>query len=674
MSLLGLMDIAKTALATSRQVLTVTGHNIANVNTPGFSRQEAVLIENRPQNAGVGQVGTGVDLAQIRRSIDTFLESQVTTSYAQLGRQDLLSTTLLQIQPLLSDTDEHGIGPALNQFFDAVQDVATNPSDPTARSALLSRGAILGEKLSQTRVQLSANRSSLDREVSQVLGEINRLSDEIADLNVKIVEAEIRGQNANDFRDQRQVKLNELSERVSIQVLENASGQVTVFVGRGQVLVDGHLTRDLVGVPSAANDGLTEIAYDTGGSTLPLITPFISSGRLKGLIESRDQTIPDLVASLDTLSASLVTEFNRTHRTGYGLDGSTGNDFFTALAVTARDNPDNAGTASIGSGTITAHSLLTQHRYEIRFSSASTYTIIDTDTGTNIRGNYTGAAIATPTVDTPIAIVSGSNDTLAVTVDGTASGVITLTGAASPGLAYTSGETLAQEIQTQINADATLSVAGRSVTVTFDRTTSRFVVTSNSTASTSVVNVTGGTAAATLGLSAGTSTAASGTFASPQTFNLDGISVTLTGATATDDVFTVDTFTNAAANLSVSITDHNKIAASASLSGVPSNNGNALALSALKNTALASLGNTTVTEFFSVTASTFGTTAQKAQNDFQAQEFLHQQLLAFRAQTSGVSLDEELVKMIEFQQAFEAASRMIIVADELMQTLLSIKR
>ena len=107
---------------------------------------------------------------------------------------------------------------------------------------------------------------------------------------------------------------------------------------------------------------------------------------------------------------------------------------------------------------------------------------------------------------------------------------------------------------------------------------------------------------------------------------------------------------------------------------MPSNNVNALALSALKEKSLASLGQVTITEFFAATSATFGTTTQKAENDFKAQEFLHQQLQAFRAQISGVSLDEELVKMLEFQQAFEAASRMIITADEMMQTLLSLKR
>src|SRR5690606_3884876 len=124
------------------------------------------------------------------------------------------------------------------------------------------------------------------------------------------------------------------------------------------------------------------------------------------------------------------------------------------------------------------------------------YSIVDRTTGSTIRGNYAGTAVSPPTADTPVTIVTGANDTLTLTVDGVASGTITLSGAASPGLAYTSGAALAQERQARINADATLQAAGRTVTVTYDTTTSRFVITSNDTTASSAVTVTGGTARA----------------------------------------------------------------------------------------------------------------------------------------------------------------------------------
>jgi flagellar hook-associated protein 1 FlgK len=342
--------------------------------------------------------------------------------------------------------------------------------------------------------------------------------------------------------------------------------------------------------------------------------------------------------------------------------------------VTARAKSANTGTATIDSGAITANRLLTAHAYEIRFSSATAYSIVDTTTGATIKGNYTGTAITAPTASAPAYIITGSNDTLTVTVDGTASGTITLAGAASPGQAYTSGAALATEVQNKINADATLTAAGKSVTVTYDTTTNRLIIISTSTASTSAVNVTGGTARATLGLSSGTSTAASGVYGSPQTFNLDGISVLVSGTPAASDVFTVSTRTDAAKNLAVALTDANKVAASATQAGVPNGNTNALALVALQSKSLSALGSTTMSTYYGTSASTVGSNAQLNASNLSAQETVQNQLDNIRGQTSGVSTDEELTSMIKFQRAYQAAARLIVVADELFQTLLDLKR
>jgi flagellar hook-associated protein 1 FlgK len=216
--------------------------------------------------------------------------------------------------------------------------------------------------------------------------------------------------------------------------------------------------------------------------------------------------------------------------------------------------------------------------------------------------------------------------------------------------------------------------AGKSVTVIYDTTANRLVITSNSTASSSAVNVTGGTARATLGLSSGTSTAASGTYGSPQTFNLDGISVTITGTPAASDVFTVNSWKDGARNLAVSLTDANKVAASSTSAGVPSNNQTAQAMASLKTKSLAALGSTTFSSYYAVTASNFGSTVQRADSDFRSQEILQGQLDSFRSEVSGVSLDEEMVNMLQFERAFQAASRLIVMTDELLQTLLDIRR
>ncbi len=674
MGLDGLLDIGKSALSVAQQALTVTGHNVANVNTPGYSRQEAVLTERSPINGGPGQVGTGVQVTQIRRIVDNFINRELTNSHEVLGELSITRDQLFQIQNIFSDSNNQGIGAQLNEFFKSLQDVAASPSDVTPRSVLLAQSALLTNSINQVAGELAARRTSVNDQIKQTISEINSLTAQVADLNNKIVSAEITGQNANDVRDQRDQAIKELAKRIDISVLDGANGSLSVYVGRGQVVVESNVSRNLVAVESLDNGGLVNVQYDTGSTRSSDITSLISGGRIGGLLAIRDTIIPGLQTSFDKLSASLVNEVNQLHRQGYGLDGSTGLDFFSPLTVTTHEQSTNQGSATLASGPITANSLLTFKDYEIRFSSATSYSIVNTATGATIKGNYAGIAVTTPTVDVPVNIVAGTNDTLTVTVDGTTSGTITLAGAASPGQSYTSGTALATELQTKINADATLQAAGRSVVVTYDKTANRFTVTSNASTAASAVNVTGGTARATLGFLSGTSTAASGTYADPQTFTIDGIQVTLSGTAETGDEFSVNSYSDMAKSISLSLTNASKVAASSTRAGVPGNNATAIALVALQSKSIAAIGNATFGDTYRVAATSVGVAAQSSDSRLEAQTILHEQLESFRAQSSGVSIDEELVDMLKYQRVFEAASRLIIVANEMLQTLLDLKR
>lgn len=674
MGLDGLLDIGKSALSAAQQALTVTGHNVANVNTPGYSRQEAVLTERSPINGTPGQVGTGVQVTQIRRIVDGFINRQLTESHEALGELSITREQLFQIQTIFNDSNNQGVGAQLNAFFSSLQDVAANPSDVTPRSVLLAKSALLTSSIAQVAGELSTRRTSVNDQVKQTISEINSLTAQVADLNNKIVLAEASGQNANDVRDQRDQAINELAELIDISVIAGTNGALSVFIGRGQVVVENNVPRNLVAVASLDNGGLANVQYDTGNTRSSDITALISGGKLGGLLAIRDTIIPELQTAFDRLSASLVNEVNQLHRQGYGLDGSTGLDFFSPLSVTTHDDSTNQGSATLAGGPITANSLLTLQDYAIRFSSATAYSIVNTTTGATIKGNYAGTAISAPTVDVPVNIVTGTNDTLTVTVDGTASGTITLAGAASPGQAYASGASLAVEMQTKINADATLSAAGKRVVVTYDATTSRFTITSNASTATSAVDVTGGTSRAILGLSTGTSTAASGTYAGPQTFTIDGIQVTLNGTAVAKDVFSLNSYSDTAKSIGMSLTSAGKVAASSTRAGVPGNNATAIALIALQTRSITTIGNTTFGDAYRVAATGVGVAAQSADSRLDAQTILHEQLESFRAQSSGVSIDEELVDMLKYQRVFEAASRLIVITNEMLQTLLDLKR
>lgn len=668
-----LFDIARSALTTSQQALTVVGHNVANVNTPGYSRQETVLTERPPVNGQPGMVGTGVQAQSIRRYTDQFINRQLTTVQQNLGRLSVSREELFRLQNVFGDSNNQGIAARMNDFFRGLQDVSTDPNGLAARSVLLANAKQLASSVNQVSSDLITAKQSLNFQVQQTVTEINSLSKQIATLNSQIVTAEVTGQSANDLRDQRDLALNELASRIDVTTVESRTGALTVFAARGQVLVEESSVRELDAIEDPDNEGLLSVGYSTGGTRPLSIDALISNGRLRSLLDVRDTTVRDLEVSFDRLSATLANAVNGLHRQGYGLDGSTGLDLFNPVTVSARAVSANQGTAAITGGTITANSLLMFHDYEIRFSSGSTYSIVDTTTGDTIRGNYTGTAIPTPSADNPVSIVTGTSDTLTVTVDGVASGTITLAGGASPGLSYPSGTALAQEIQNKINADASLQAAGKTVAVTYDTTTSRLIVTSNDRTAASAVNVTGGTAGALLGLAAGTSTSASGTYASPATLTFEGLSVTLTGAAATGDVFKIDSYSHAARDLSVVLTNPSSIAASSTRAGIPGNNTNLLSMVALQQRRFASLNDGTLNDAYRAIAAELGVAAQTADREQEAKEILKDQIETLRAQVSGVSMDEELVNLIKFQRGFEAASRLVRVTDEMFQTLLSIK-
>jgi|CXWL01.1.fsa_nt_gi flagellar hook-associated protein 1 FlgK len=674
MGLNSLLDVAKSALFTAQQALTVTGHNISNVNTPGFSRQEVILTEERPVDGSPGQVGTGVKIEQIRRAVDVFLNRELTNSQEGLGQFTVTSDELRRLESLFRDTSGQGLAGQLNEFFKALQDTTTTPSQTTPRSVVIAKASTLASTFHQINADLTDTRRAIDVQIGVNISEINGLTRKIADFNTQIKSAEVSGQNANDLRDKRDLAVNELATRIEVSTLDRIDGTVSVFTARGLVLVDQETTRNLVGVESTDNQGLLDIGYDIGGNQPSIITDLIAGGRVRGLIDVRDGTIPSVQQGIDALAGSLLNEVNQVHRAGYGLDGSTGQDFFSGLSVTTKAPSTNVGTGAIGNGAVTAPSLLTFHDYEIRFSGGNNYSIVDASTGIGIKGNYTGTVIVPPTVDAPLNIVTGANDTLVVTVDGTTSGSITLNGAASPGRPYASGSALAAEIESKINADSTLAAADRRVAVIFDSTTNRLVLQSNSVGGTSSVDVIGGTARASLGLSTGTSTSASGTYSDPQTFHIDGMAVTVSGAPAANDVLSLNSRENAARDLTVALSDPSKLALSSTRAGVPGNNQNGLALVALQSKTLTGLNNTTLSDAYRKTATDLGVASQVASQRLDGEQIRHEQLQTFHAQVSGVSLDEELVNLLKYQRAFEAASRMIVAADEMMSTLISLKR
>lgn len=390
--LAGIFNIGKLSLLANQRALQVVSQNLANANTPGYSRQEAVLEQTAPSGAGGLQTGTGVTVAQVRRLVNGFLENQITVSQQDIGRLQAQADSYVRLGGLFPDSNDQGISAQLNEFFNALRDVAVNPQGQTERTVLLTQATALTAQINRAAADLVQIRKDLNTQVSQTVTEVNTLASQVAVLNGQIAEVEISGQAANDLRDQRGQLLNELARRIEIHTFEDPTGQVQVFVGRGSTLVERIGTVALAGVPSADNSGFLSVTYQGAD-----ITSLIGNGALSGLLATRDGAIPDIQNRLNVLTASLVNAVNQAHAAGFALDGTTGNNFFGALSATATPLSTNAGSLTVTGGISTA-SALTMHDYSLAFAAGGAFTITDQSTnGTVASGTYTGPGPTTLT-------------------------------------------------------------------------------------------------------------------------------------------------------------------------------------------------------------------------------------------------------------------------------------
>ncbi len=381
-----IFNIGRSALFSNQKALQVTSQNIANVSTPGYSRQEAVFSATNPINGQPGQIGTGVEIGEIRRVVDRFVEDQLISGESALGRLQTEEGILRRIESVFSDSQGTGLNRAFNEFFAALNDVSNNPQDHSARVALLEQAEVFVQRLRITDRQFQTIRTDVNKETIAVINEINVIVPKIGELNVQIKQAEFSGQHANDLRDERQLLLNDLAKKIDIKTIEDAFGQTTVFVGSGKTLVEGNVTASLSALADADNDGFVTVLFDPGTGATSDLTSSITDGRLKGLIDIRDQILPGFINTLDRLVGGTINELNQQHRVGFGLDGTTGNNFFGPLNPSASGLTANTGTAVVGV-TVSNAAALSLNPYVLSFTGGN-YTLSNSTTGASTTGAY----------------------------------------------------------------------------------------------------------------------------------------------------------------------------------------------------------------------------------------------------------------------------------------------
>jgi flagellar hook-associated protein 1 FlgK len=331
MGITSTLSIAAQSLRTQQLAIQTTGHNLANAATPGFSRQRVDLVSAFPSfEAGVF-IGQGADATGIQRVVDRFAEAELLTLNGTVGYLEAQSGALSSIQEAFPVSG--GINAALSAFFGALSDLANNPAGLTERVAVIGKADALGANLAQTRQLFTSIRQNLDEDLRSVVQRVNVLTEKIGVLNGQIAATEVAGGSANDFRDQRQVLLQELTNSTGATTREESDGQVTV-IASGLLLVGGsrfaRLNTDTLNAV-----GLHAVTYETPDGLSLDATSLLTQGKIGSILNMRDVEVQEIVDRLDQFAKTLVDEINAQHALGFDLLGAAGGDFFTPIAVTA---------------------------------------------------------------------------------------------------------------------------------------------------------------------------------------------------------------------------------------------------------------------------------------------------------------------------------------------------
>ena len=343
----GLLGTAASGLAAFQRAISVTGNNISNANTEGYSRQR-VEFGTRPASfSGQGYIGNGVQVQSVERIFDQFVIDRVRETTSAAAQSDALALLSGRVSNLLGDQNA-GLNAGLERFFNAVQDTADDPSSISARQVMLSEAESMTMRLHSLDSQLDGLDSQLNGSLNNIVSEINGLSTAIADANRSIIDATSQGAGdvPNDMLDKRDTLITRLSELVSVRTVEQDDGAVNVFVGSGQPLVTRYLATPLQLENNEFDARRQEISIVTAGTTA-VITSHLTGGQLGATLEFRDQVLAPARNAMGRVAITLGSDFNAQHRLGMDLDGNNGTDFFSVASPASAASVNNAGAATV---------------------------------------------------------------------------------------------------------------------------------------------------------------------------------------------------------------------------------------------------------------------------------------------------------------------------------------
>lgn len=363
-----LLGISGSGVVAAQRALGTTGHNIANASTPGYSRQRVEMEAREPQFSGNGSIGTGVLVDNVSRVYDEFLVSELRNTTSLSKHLDTSYHYTSQVDDILADP-EAGLAPAMSDFFKSVNGLANDPASTSARQVMLSTARNLADRFDYLNGRFEALRNGTNKDMRSIVGEVNKIADAIAELNVAIVRSrEITNRPANDLLDQRDRLVQQLSEKINVRTTIQDDGRMNVFVGNGQTLVVGDTASHLEVVGNEHDPTKSDIVF-VGASSNSVITQFLTGGQLGGIRQFVDEVLDPAQNELGRIAVGISKSFNEQHKLGMTLKNTLGREFFSRIenqAPTVLQSKFNQGDLRLNAE-ITDVRKLTTSNYQLSY-------------------------------------------------------------------------------------------------------------------------------------------------------------------------------------------------------------------------------------------------------------------------------------------------------------------
>ncbi|HAU1296191.1 TPA: flagellar hook-associated protein FlgK [Legionella pneumophila] len=649
---MSILNIAYSGLNAFQRALDVTGNNIANFKTRGYSRQ-SIQFTPIPSNRYAGSyIGAGVSVSSIYRNVDQFANAQVRSTLSYRTQYDAFYNQAIQIDKLLSQ-DGSSISVPLQTFFDSIGQLNNTPDSIATRGVVLKQSQLLAQQFNSLQIKLEEYERNSTLQVTESVKIINRITKELAEVNGKL----LGNNNIPELLDHRDELLKQLSGYTDLSIFDQGDGTISVGIASGDMLVAGTQQRDLL--VGSGNDSIfgTKIFLSNGGNNQVDITDRLTTGMLGGLIDYEKNVLGQASQLIGQMAIGLAQTFNAQHKLGMDMNSQIGKDFFTdfnspgQMLKRSTASADNSGTA-----------VLSVNISDISQVKLSDYDLIISDTGANelrLIRKSDGTSTTLTWSSSPPTPPAGQ-----VVIDGMTITVNDLSQLANNDR-YTLTPTrgAARDFAIQIKDAYEIALASPVKTTASLNNTGQGQIILGSVLNTAVVNkqfridFISDTQYNLVNVTDSTTT---GPFAFvPNTNNViqipDGItpsySVVLSGIPKSGDQFT---------------TDYN--------SGGFGDNRNGLILSNIQQNKIFSNGSETLFDRYGNLLAEVGGRTNQAKTSFESADILHKQALDFQDSKSGVNLDEEGANLLIFQQAYQAAGKLMEISNQIMNLLFDIMR